>query len=327
MRGYMSADYAESFTDFSEIVTLPRSGIALMKRSIDHKLCDGLGLYPFTSSPNWEGLQCDMDRLREAELVSVAMVVDPFQEDAARDALATWDICHPFKTHWTVDLTLDWRRRRAKNTRNLINKARRLQKVSVNSNCAAIPEIFWELYQFNTIRHGIKGLQGLSLPIIRKQLQIANAFVFLAHEGKAVIGALICIDHGAVAHFHLMALSPRAYEVGTSYALLYAALEHFEELGCQCVNLGGGAGLVDDPADGLYQFKRRWATGQHSTLFAGLVLDEKAYAWLAARANAEKSDFFPAYRTPGGPFSWRPELAPRPDPPSGHDLNKTGLDG
>jgi len=46
-RGYMSAEYGESFAEFGEIVTLPRSGMRLIKRHIEGRLFDCIGLYLF----------------------------------------------------------------------------------------------------------------------------------------------------------------------------------------------------------------------------------------------------------------------------------------
>jgi hypothetical protein len=60
------------------------------------------------------------------------------------------------------------------------------------------------------------------------------------------------------------------------------------------LDLGGGAGAVSDPSDGLCRFKRGWSTGVRPTYFCGRVFDQGRYAKLLRRRAA--TAFFPAYR-------------------------------
>jgi hypothetical protein len=102
----------------------------------------------------------------------------------------------------------------------------------------------------------------------------------------------IWCEHAGVAVSHLTAANTLGYANGANYALNAAAIAHFG--GAAMVDLGGGAGLVDDPDDGLAQFKRGFANAEAVAYLCGAVLDPARYAALAAGGPAP--GFFPAYR-------------------------------
>ena len=87
-----------------------------------------------------------------------------------------------------------------------------------------------------------------------------------------------------------------------------AAATLAESLGGRWFNIGGPAGIDDDPADGLYNFKRRWTPHRRETLLSGQVLDAPTYAALCAETGTGGAAFFPAYRAPGSPLEWQPAL-------------------
>jgi hypothetical protein len=91
---------------------------------------------------------------------------------------------------------------------------------------------------------------------------------------------------------HLAASSEAGYRNGAAYALNALAIEALTD--CDLVNFGGGAGAVDDPADGLVRFKKGFSNRITDSWLCGAVLDAEAYRVLSAgRAD---DGFFPAYR-------------------------------
>ena len=64
---------------------------------------------------------------------------------------------------------------------------------------------------------------------------------------------------------------------------------------CETINFGGGAGLGDDPGDGLVQFKGGFANTVSPSYLCGAVLDQDAYRTLSGDTD---SGFFPTYRAP-----------------------------
>jgi hypothetical protein len=75
--GYTSRRYSESFQDVGEVIALPKSGIRVLKRPIDEKHYDFVGLYPFTVSGDWYSLDADLEFMRGLGAVSIVLVVDP----------------------------------------------------------------------------------------------------------------------------------------------------------------------------------------------------------------------------------------------------------
>jgi len=311
LRGYQSPAYRDSFRPFGEVLTLPGSGLHVLKRPLPDGHHDLVGLYPFSSCPSWAGLAGDLDSLRGSGAVALSLVSDPFRKDEAVAAMSGWAVCRPFKTHWVVDLTGDWRAGRSRNTRYYAAKGCAAQEVFVSDDPAGFAKKFWTLYADAADRLGMGSMQRLSPAIIAGHLALPDAFLVVARTGDGPTGAMITVDMGEAAHLHVMGMTAAAAKLHTSYALFHTALDHLEARGCRLVSLGGGAGLTNDPEDGLYRFKKRWATEARTTYLGGAVLDPKAYAALTTRSGAAVSSYFPAYRAPGSPLAWAPPVRQR----------------
>lgn len=304
--GYGSVIYGESYREFGEVITLPRSRIQVLKRQIDGSCFDLVGLYPFNVSGHWSALDEDVESIRSRGAVSIVLVADPFAEQAARDALSHWSVCTPFKTQFVVNLREDWRAFRAKNVRNSTSQALRRQTFEVAEKPVTHAKTFWDLYSQSIERHAANGIQRLSQKAIATQLGVEGAILVLARRGEAVCGAMMSYDQGEVGHLHLVGQSQDGRTNRTSYGLIYRSLEVLEARGCIHANLGGPPGLVDDPEDGLARFKSRWARHRRTSLLCGQVLDPEVYESLVERSGCQPGTFFPVYRTPGGRFEWRP---------------------
>jgi hypothetical protein len=117
-------------------------------------------------------------------------------------------------------------------------------------------------------------------------------------EGVAIAAQLWFVQ-GETVYNHLLAMHEAGYETWAAYGLCYEALRYFRSGAAgslRHVDLGAGAGLGDDPADGLARFKRGWATETRPAFFCGRSFDPPRYGELARQHGAETSKYFPAYR-------------------------------
>ena len=305
-RGYFARAYRDSFRPFGPVQTLPASGLHLLHRALPDGRHDLAGLYPYSCATNWAALPGDIADLRGSGAVAVSMVTDPFAEDPAQQATKDWQLQTPFKTHFIVDLAQDWRAGRSRNTRYYATRGLALQDMKVRDDPAAFAKPFWALYAAAAERLDMGALQRMSPQIIADHLTLAGAFLVTAHAGDRLTGAMITVQNGDTAYLHLMGMVPDAVKLHTSYALFHTALAHLEGLGCRYVSLGGAAGPRDDPEDGLYKFKKRWATETRRTWLVGAVLDAEAYDALNTQSGMPETGYFPAYRAPGSPLAWVP---------------------
>jgi Acetyltransferase (GNAT) domain len=294
--GYLSPEYAATFESFGKIITLSNSGLQLIQRPIDEHHFDLRGVYPYSMCRNWAKLADDAAQLADTGAVSVVLVADPFEEGGVRRVMRDWTLCRDYKTHLVVDLSEDWRAMRSESTRRYTRRAQALHEVVVASRAPAHAREFWEMYQNTIERHHLTGIQRLSEDIIADQLKIEGSMLVVARDEFGIAGALFSYVHGDTANGHLLALSNRAYKIHTSHALYYGTLEAAEVRNCRYYNFGGAAGFRDNPADGLYYFKRGWASHTRKSLLCGQILDWKSYHELLADRGNSATGYFPAYR-------------------------------
>lgn len=310
----MSQAFGHAFRRLGRIVTLPGSGLQLIERQIRPGLTDLVGLYPYAMCHDFAALAgpADQTALKATGAVALSFVADPFATGTVRAELADWTVCRRFKTHFMIDLASDWRAARTKNTRYYVRQGYKAQAVTiVTKNADTFAADFWALYAATMRRFGATGVQKMSPDMIAEQLAVPGIFLALAYacDDGALIGAMMSYAHDSHVNMHLVGFDQTRYVVArTSYVLIDAAAAHAESLGCRWLNIGGPAGMDDDPADGLYNFKRRWTPHRRETMLCGQVLDPAAYAALCTETGTENTAYFPAYRAPGSPYEWHPEL-------------------
>ncbi len=109
MSGYRSGEYAAALVDLGRPLELPRCGGWLLERPIAGAAqCDAIGPYPLFGCRRWSELPRDLDALR-GRVVAVALVPDPFGDGPADLTAYFPDVCRPFKEHFGVDYSRDWR--------------------------------------------------------------------------------------------------------------------------------------------------------------------------------------------------------------------------
>ncbi|NDW44285.1 GNAT family N-acetyltransferase [Ruegeria sp. PrR005] len=303
--GYLAPEYGASFAALGEIVTLPHSGLQLIRREIRPGVFDLAGTYPYSMCADFGALPRDLKTLAGSGAVALSFVSDPFAEDSIVQLQAGLQFARPFKTHCILDLGGDWRSARSKNTRYYVRKGYQAQTVEIHPGSADFTPLFWRLY-LNTIRrHAVTGIPRLSAEILARQLAVPGAYLAVSRIGATVTGALLSYVHPSHVNAHLVCFDDAYYDRHTSYILIDAAAAEAERLGAHAFNIGGAAGGKDDPEDGLYQFKRRWTPEARLSRLCGHVLDPGTYDRLCNESATTGSSYFPAYRQPGSQFEWR----------------------
>lgn len=293
--GYSSAEYAATLTHLGTPVELPLAGGWCLERAVpgEGSARDAMGVYPLLSCRNWSALALDL--AADHGWVSVVAVPDPLGPAGSGDLEAAFpDLLVPFKAHHVVTLDDGWADRA--DSRHLRKAERAAATTQLETAPASVDlcDEWVSLYATLVARHQITGPADLPSAALRAQLKVPGMWVTVVRSGAAVIGMVLWMVDGERAHYHLGAYSEEGYAVGASFAAFEHGLRHLEGAGVVDVDLGGVAGLSDDPADGLVRFKRGWGAESRIARLGGRIVDHERYAILSPRAG----DYFPAYRDP-----------------------------
>lgn len=92
-----------------------------------------------------------------------------------------------------------------------------------------------------------------------------------------------------------MALTRLGYDLGSSYALRWIAIEHFaQEQKVRWLNFGGG--VNNDGTDGLSFFKKGWSSETRNSYFCSRIMNHEKYSEIVLAKAVADTDYFPAYR-------------------------------
>ncbi len=296
---YAHAQYAQSLADFGSPRRLPACGGWVLERAVPGApgLRDAVGCYPLFRCADWSGLGADLAALRRDGVVSLVLVADPLTAPPRAD-LARWfdGALVPYKRHHLVDLDVPLDEAACTHHRRYARRCARLTTLEVCADPVAHLDDWCRLYGELADHHAMAGPARFSRDSFRRQLALPGARLLRAvGAGGAVVGMQLWFVDGARAWYHLGAHGRAGYEVGASFGLFAAAFARLREEGVTVADLGGGAGLADDPDDGLARFKAGWATRTATAWLGGAVLDPAAYAHLTA---GRAGTYFPLYRAP-----------------------------
>src|SRR6266508_46203 len=103
MHPYSSAAYASAFRPL-EAIHLPHARTHVLRRPIpDTALFDAMGCYPLCVFDASEELGADLAALERRRLVSLVLVTDCLTQPDEPFLRRHFDICRPYKTHYTYD--------------------------------------------------------------------------------------------------------------------------------------------------------------------------------------------------------------------------------
>ena len=290
--------YARSLCHVGRPVDLPDWGSPILLRDIPGEpgRVDAAGPYPVCALAPDADIPAGLAALREHNAVSVVLVANPLDGPDPATLAQHFPLFRPFKTHYLVD------RRHgpatfSKHHRDRIRRgARHATARPVSLQDPAWRQHWRGLYAGLVARKGITGLHAFP-PESTESLAALPPDRLMAFAAEAPDGSVLAMQlwlrDGDRAYSHLTATSEAGYRAGATYVVYAAAIEHFAD--CPVLDLGGGAGHTDDPADTLAAFKQGFANASDTAWLCGTVLDHPAYTRLAAGHSGE---FFPAYRSP-----------------------------
>lgn len=279
---YAIRAYAEGLSHVGQAIEVPEWRGFVLKRSIPAGGADALGPYPLTVLPADADVAGGLARLRAEALVSVVAVPDPLQ---AAD-LSAFTVRRPFKTHQLIDGPFAPSKHHAER----IRRGHRRCQVSQKPLAGHLDD--WSrLYAGLVERRSVGGAADFPPAYFAMLAAQPEITAFVAEIGSTVVAMTLWFAWQGVIYNHLTASDAAGYANGASFALYDAAIQHFTGQGV--MNLGGGAGHADDPADGLAAFKRGFANREVVAEVCGAVLDEGRYA---ALSGGRETAFFPAYR-------------------------------
>lgn len=295
---YASLAYAHTLSHVGRPVEVAEWGTAVLLRDIEGApdRFDAMGPYPMCRVAPGADIPAGLARLRAMGAVSIVMVADPIGGPDSSLLSPHFPLCRPFKTHHVIDRR-SGRALPSKHHRDRIRRgARHVTTTLVSLRDPAWQAHWCSLYAGLIGKRHITGLQAFPAASFHQLADLPSehllAFAAQAADG-AVLAMQLWIRQGDRAYSHLTATSEVGYRVGATYAVYAAAIDHLAD--CIVLDLGGGAGPLDDPTDSLAAFKRGFANATVMTSLCGAVLDQAAYTELAD----DRSDaFFPAYRGP-----------------------------
>jgi hypothetical protein len=237
-----------------------------------------------------------MERL-SSSLVTLSLVTDPFGQ-YNEDLLHRYfrDIVRPFKYHFVTDLSQSLTSFVSKSHVRNMSKAFKQVHVQKCLKPSSFIQEWTCLYSTLVQRHSISGIAAFSKRSFAGQFSVPGMHAFRATRAKETVGMLLWYRQGDVGYYHLGAFSPLGYELGASFALFWFAMEWLAGAGVRWLDLGAGAGLSRDRADGLSRFKNGWSTGRKVAYFCGCIFDRAKYSELVELSSNPRTTYFPAYR-------------------------------
>jgi hypothetical protein len=297
LRGYLHPAYGQSLAQFGAPILLPASGGQILKRQIPgSSYTDAIGCYPLFCCRAWRSLPADLERIGK-ELVSISLVTDPFGEyDAALLRECFGDVVVPFKRHFVVALDRPIEAFVSSHHRRNARKALGDLAVALYKHPLAALEDWQHLYATLISRHNITGIPAFSRESFERQLAVPGIVAFRASYRAQTVGIILWYVQGNVGYYHLGAYSDIGYQLKSSFALFWQAIEYYRSIGLHYLNLGAGAGVAEQQNDGLSRFKQGWSTETRMAYLCGKIFDRHKYAELVRAKGQPTTAFFPAYR-------------------------------
>ncbi len=160
--GYASPVYAQSLGEFGTPLELPRCGGWILVRDIPgYFYRDAMGCYPLFACRDWSQLPDDLAELG-SDLVSLALVTDPFGEYQEADLRKCFDVVIPFKQHLVADLRRPITEIVSQNHRVRARRALRKLTVEQVGEPVGFLDEWIRLYELLRRKHNINGIRAFS---------------------------------------------------------------------------------------------------------------------------------------------------------------------
>jgi hypothetical protein len=295
LTGYLNPLYAESLTEFGTPRELTHCGGWILERSIPQSpYRDAMGSYPIFICHDWSQLTFDLEAIGN-DLVSLALVTDPFGDYTIGDLKNCFTVVSPFKEHFVVDLHLPINEMVSRHHRYYARKALENIQVEICEEPIRYLDEWVTLYAALTRKHNVRGIRAFSREAFTKQLNIPGLVMFRALYQGSPVGAALCFLQGEFAYGHLLGISEEGYELGVGYALYWSHITYLAGK-VRWLDWGGTSGVQENSQDGLSQFKRGWSTETRTVYFCGLIMNPERYKLLSNIKKNSKDSYFPIYR-------------------------------
>lgn len=291
---YASGAYADSLSHLGGVVPVPEWGGFVLSREIPGGGQDAAGTYPIAVLAEDADWAAGLERLRRLRFVSVTLVVGPTHRWQIQDLRRCFQVVNPFKTHYLRRNHLPF----AYGKHHRYEVRRALGRMVVGEFALGNHLDDWTALQAKLAwRHNLGSIHAFP----RRHFELLGRMSGVTAMGAWMEGTLVSahlwVSDGRYVHSHLAASSEEGYRARASYAVYDQSIRRFS--GAELVNLGGGAGLRDDPEDGLVRFKRGFSNDASPAYLCGAVLDEARYDNLIRQRDGRGNrHFFPAYRAP-----------------------------
>ncbi len=291
--GYRSLAYADAFSDYGRLCSLPRSGGWMLERRIANSdRSDAMGLYPLLCCSDWSAVGDDLEGYG-ADWVSVTAVTDPLGDYDEAMLRRSFDRVQPFKDHFVAEMTEPPEIFVKKSHRQNARRALRKVDVEVCTDPMEYIDDWMDLWAVLTKKHAITGIRAFSRQSFVRQFSAPGMVAFRASLDGETVGLDLWYVDGDQAQGHLVAFNEKGYANSASYATKWTLLHYFYDR-VRWVNFGGVAGIEGTGASGLEHFKRGWSNTTRKSYFCGRVFDDAVYRELTR--DLPVTSFFPAYR-------------------------------
>jgi hypothetical protein len=211
---------------------------------------DAIGPYPLTAMAANADLAGGLQRLKAAGHVSVVLVRDDRPNPSLAAFEGAFDTVRRFKSHYLHDRSLG---PVAYDKHHRYELRRALGRVAVSEIALTDHLPAWKgLYGQLAERHGLEGVHAFPPAHHELLARLPGTRAFGAFVEGQLVSAHIFVTYDGHATSHLAASAPEGYRTGAAYAVNDLALTALAD--CQVINFGGGAGIDDDPTDGLVRF-------------------------------------------------------------------------
>ncbi len=244
-----------------------------------------------------------LDTLRQAQLVSLFVRMDPLQR-IAFDPLGEIGLLHTHGSTVSIDLSLtreQWWTQVRKDHREAINRSRRLGRTSVMDDWNYL-DAFVSLYAETMDRVGAAEGYHFGRDYFQRLHQMlgdeAVHLLIVLADDEPIAGSLL-LTGGGVMQAHLAGVRTAFQRAeSTPRFLVHESVHWGHERGYTAFHLGGGVGGQEDT---IFEFKRGFSPRRHPFQTLRVVADPAAYRELlhAGQPSADPADlsgFFPLYR-------------------------------
>lgn len=293
--GYAHPDYASALEEVGQPRRLPLCEGWILEREIPGtSYRDAMGCYPLFACQDWSGLKEDLDALG-TDLITLAMVPDPFGDYELADLERCFDFVRPFKKHIVVDLTRTRDEVVSKHHRKIARRALRKLEVERCESPESYRDEWVRLYGCLVEKHAVRGIAAFSRESLCRQLDVPGASLFIATHKQRVVGAALAYQQGDVVDAHLTAFDETGYELSAAYALKWRQMDYYADK-ARWFNLAGVPGTHNARGEGLRRFKQGWSPETRMAYFCGRVFHRNTYDALAQARGISADGYFPAYR-------------------------------